>query len=58
MSGGSGAAANAEGRRVESRGPGFSLPEPAGAWLGSRVSGDGPGSLLLLGGDSLSFGQV
>lgn len=26
-----------------------SPPEPAGAWLGSRVSRDGPGSLLLLG---------
>ena len=58
MSGGSGAAANAEGSREESRGPGFALPEPAGAWLGSRVSRDGPGSLLLLRGDSLSFGQV
>ena len=58
MSGGSGAAANTEGSREESRAPGFPLPKPEGAWLGSRVSRDGPGSLLLLRGDSLSFGQV
>lgn len=30
----------------------------AGAWPRSSVSWDGPGSLLLLGGDTLSFGQV